>query len=254
MARNVFLLCCGPLLLVPGPAWSKTPFEAAQNFYESGRETEARRALEQELRMRPGNLEARYDLAVLLTHIGHRDAARALYKENLKHGWHLPSAVNLSVMQMKSGKRDKARDLLLAAARHFRSEAPPYYLLADMAARDGNIKQAGVYFRQALKADPLNGFAHLRYARFLAARKRFPLALKHGNRSVRLLPECAPCWQQLGSIQQQAGKPNQALSSYQHSAALRPGLAIRKSMIAVFEAMGKGERAAAMKRMLKSLP
>lgn len=254
MVNRNALLCCVGLLLLPGQAWSKAPFEAAQDFYESGQETEARRALEQELRLRPANLEARFNLAVLLTHIGHHDTARSLYEKNIGHGWHLPSAVNLSSMYVENGNSEKARELLLAAAKRFRSEAVPYYLLAEMAARDGNAKQAGTYFRQALKADALNGFAHLRYARFLASQKRFPLALKHGKRSIKLLPECAPCWQQLGSIQQQAGKLDEALASYQHSAALKPDKTIRERMIAVLEAMGENERASAMKHTLKPLP
>jgi len=254
MNRSILLLCCAGLLLLPGQAWSKTPFETAQAYYESGQETEARRALRQELRLRPGNLEARFDLAVLLVHIGHRDTAQMLYKKNLEHGRHLPSAVNLSAMYIESGNPEKARELLLSAARIFRTEAVPYYLLADMAARDGHTKQADSYFRNALRADALNGFAHLRYARFLSSQKRHTLALKHGQRALKLLPNCSLCWQQLGGIQQQADKLDQALASYQNSAALKPGKTIRKHMIAVLEAMGEDKRAAAMKHGLKALP
>jgi len=204
--------------------------------------------------MRPGNLEARYDLAVLLAHIDHHDAAQALYEKNLEHGWHLPSVVNLSATHAKSGERGKARDLLLAAAKRFRSEAVPLYLLAGMAAEDGDAKLADDYFRKSLKADALNGFAHLRYARFLSARKRHALALEHGQRAVKLLPKCAPCWRELGNIQEKAGRPDKALASYQRSVAISPDMALRKRIIAVLKATGKGERAAAMKRMLKPLP
>ena len=227
-----------------------TPFEAAQEYYESGQETEARRALKQELRLRPDNLEARFNLAVLLTHISHHDESKNLYEENLKHGWHLPTVVNLSAVHEINSERSKARDLLLAATRHFRFEAVPFYLLAEMDAADGNIKQADTYFRKALKADVLNGFAHLRYARFLSAQKRHALALKHGQRAVKLLSECAPCWREFGDIQKKAGEPDQALVAYQRSAALNPDMGLRKRIIAALEATGEDERAATMKKAI----
>jgi len=238
------------LLFLSGNGLCKTPFEAAQEYYESGQETEARRSLKQELRLRPDNLEARYNLAVLLSHIGHHDEARLLYEENLKRGRHLSTAVNLSAVHEKNSERSKARDLLLATTKHFRFEAVPYYLLAEMDAADGNIKQADTYFKKALKADVLNGFAHLRYARFLSALNRHALALKHGQRAVKLLSECAPCWRELGDIQKKAGKPDQALKAYQHSAALNPDLNLRKQIIAVLEAVGEDERAAAIKKAI----
>ncbi len=238
------------LLFLSGNGLCKTPFEAAQKFYESGQETEARRALKQELLLRSDNLEARYNLAVLLAHIGHHDEARLLYEENLKHGRHMPSAVNLSAIHVKNGERGKARDLLLAATKRFRFEAVPFYLLAEMDAEDGNIKQADIYFRKALKADTLNGFAHLRYARFLSSQNRYTLALKHGQRAVALLPECAPCWRELGDIQKKADRPDKALASYQRSAALNPDMALRKRIIAVLEAAGEDERAATMKQAI----
>ncbi len=246
-------LLCICLLLPAFPVWGKTPFEAAQGFYESGRETEARRALRQELRLRPHNLEARYDLAVLLADIGHREEARQLYEQNLRLGRHLPSAVNLSMMFLQEGREDEARKLLLDTARRFRAEAVPWYLLAEIAAGKGHNRQAEDYYQQALKADPLNGFAHLRYARFLASRKRYSSALRHARRASRLLPDCAPCWRTLGDIQQQAGHPRQALAAYQHSAALRPDRATRGRIIAVLESMGENERAAAMRQALKAL-
>jgi len=251
VSRYILLCIC---LLPAFPAWGKTPFEAAQTLYESGRETEARRALRQELRLRPRNLEARYDLAVLLADIGHRDEARKLYEQNLRLGRHLPSAINLSMMLLQEGREDEARKLLLDTARRFRAEAIPYYLLGDIAAGKGRIGQAEAYYQQALRADPLNGFAHLRYARFLAGRKRYSPALRHAMRASRLLPDCAPCWLMLGEIQQQAGHPRQALAAYQYSAALRPDKAVHGRIIAVLESMGENERAAAMHQALKTLP
>lgn len=225
-------------------------FEAAQQFLEAGKETEARRALAQELRMRPHNLDARYNLAVLLQRIGHADEAERLYEENLQRGPHLPSAVNLSAIHVGRNDTAKARGLLQKAAKQFRHEAVPRYLLAELSEAQGDRASAATFFREALKADPLNGFAHLRYARFLAKGKRRAQAVKHAKRAVKLLPECAPCWQIYGDIMRQGGNDKQALAAYQRAAALMPERAIRLRIIAALEGLGERDRAARMRRAL----
>jgi len=248
-AAKVILSAC--LCLVPAAAWAETHFEAAQRLLESGHETEARRALELELELRPNNLEARYNLAVLLARIGHRQEAVRLYRENMKRGRHLPSVVNLSAIYLKQGKRKEAVRLLQAASGTFRSEAVPWYLLAGIAEKEKQAKLADRYYRQSLKADRKNGFAHIRYARFLARHHRARAAAKHAASAVKLLPECAICFRISGDVFRQGGKKRQALIAYQKAAALAPDRDIRMDIIAMLETLGKHRRAARMKRALK---
>lgn len=228
----------------------QTPFSAAQRYYETGQETEARRALESELAARPGNLDARYNLAVLLTRIGHVDEARKLYEENMQHGWHLPTVVNLSALYSKSGEKKRARQLLQEAATHFPHEAVPWYLLAEMAFHDGHNAVARQDFEQAIHADSKNGYAHIRYARFLAAQGDIATALTQSTRAVALLPNIASCWMIHGDILKQAGKFDAALIAYQKSAALKPNGDIRKRIIAVLRKLGDNARAERMQQAL----
>jgi len=247
-SRIFFLVC---LCLIPAAAWAETHFEAAQRLLESGHETEARRALELELEVRPRNLEARYNLAVLLTRIGHKPAAIQLYRENIKHGKHLPTVVNLSALYRGQAKRKAATQLLKKATRTFRSEAVPWYLLASMAEREKHTPQADHDYRRALKADRKNGFAHIRYARFLAMHQHLKPAITHANRAVHLLPECAACFKIEGDIFRQNHAPKQALIAYQKAASLSPNRAIRLNIIAMLNALGEHRRANMMQQALK---
>jgi len=233
-------------------AWAETHFEAAQRLIESSQETEARRALELELKRRPNNLEARFNLAVLLTRIGHESEAIRLYRENMKHGKYLPSVANLSALYLKQGKKKAATRLLEKATRAFRSEAVPWYLLASIAEQEKKPQKADHNYRKALKADRKNGFAHIRYARFLASRHHLKTAVTHAERAVRLLPECAACFKIEGDILRQNHEPKRALIAYQKAASLSPNRAIRLNIIAMLSALGEHRRANIMQQALKA--
>jgi len=228
-----------------------TPFIAAQRYYEAGKETEARRALESELAIRPNNLDARYNLAVLLTRIGHKNEARKLYEDNMRRGWHLPTVVNLSVLYRQAGKAERAQRLLQQATKHFPNEAVPWYMLAETAFHDGHIAEARRDFEQAIRADPKNGYARIRYARFLAAQGDISRAIAQGSRAVALLPDVASCWMIDGDILSQGGKYDAALIAYQKSAALNPTLEVRTHIVAVLRKLGDNVRADHIEQALK---
>ena len=218
------------LLSFPLGGCADTHFEAAQHHLQDGQETEARRALELEIASRPNNLQARYNLAVLLERIGHDKDAAALYRENLKRGRHLASVVNLSAWLRRQGRTGEARKLLQQATQDYPAEAVPWYLLADMAQQNGNKQQAAGLFREAIKADDKNGYAHLRFARFLASSGDISKAVAQADQAVRLLPECAPCLDITGDIFSQAGKKRRALALWQRSIAIEPNDALRSKI------------------------
>ena len=219
------------LLFSTSAAWAETYFQSALKYIETGRETEARRALQREIAVRPRNLEARYDLAVLLERIGHDKQAAELYRENLRLGRHLPSVVNLSSFLRRHHKLNEAEALLRSATKKYRSEAVPWYLLAEIAAERHNLQSAEEDFRNALRADRKNGFAHLRYARFLAAEGRIKAAEKQARLSIQLLPDCAPCQRIAGDILMRAGEKRQALHAWQRSMALAPDVRLRDKIL-----------------------
>ncbi|MES0372190.1 MAG: tetratricopeptide repeat protein, partial [Mariprofundaceae bacterium] len=202
--------------------------EQAFKHLENGQWTEARRTFQSELIVHPKNLEARYNLALLLKRADHHNQELELYKKNMTYGWHLPTVVNLTTIYRANGETSQARELLKKAVKRFKNEATPAYLLADLVEMTGDIDSANSWYEHALRADPLNGFAHIRYARFLAERNRSELALKHANKAIRLQPECWSCLNILGDIQIRSKKENLALESYQKSLAIEPSSKTRQ--------------------------
>jgi len=206
---------------------ANTHLETAQQHLFNGQESRARHALELEISDHPNNLDARYNLAVLLERSGHEKKAAALYRENLEHHRHLPSMVNLSAWLRRQGQIDEARALLQQATQDYRSEAVPYYLLAEMSQQNGKNDQTASLYRKAIKVDKKNGYAHLRFARFLADTGDIDEAVAQANKAVRLLPLCASCLHIAGDILSRGGRDSQALALWQRSIAIAPDAGLR---------------------------
>lgn len=241
-----FLCCC-----LTSTAWAASYEEQAQRLEVESQWTEARRAWKSELIQHPNNFEARYRLAQLLEKSNHFDDAQALYEDNMQQGWHLATIIALYQRYQAKQQYDRSKALLQKAAKHFRHEATPWYLLADMALQKHDVKQAKINFQQALKADPLNAFAHLRYAEFLVSQRQNSQAIKHAEKSIRLQKTCAPCWRIYGNILKKSNKPHEALTAYQRSLAVKPDAPpTRQAMINVLHQLGDHERAKRMQQAL----
>jgi len=234
----------------PMDGFGKSDFQIAQQLIEQGRSTEARRALQSELRIHPRNLEARYDLAVLLEDIDHQTDALILYEKNLGLSWHLPSLINLAALLERYGKTGQARHWLEKATIKIRHEAAPWYLLAAMSEKKGHTGLAISQHQKAIKADPLNGFAWLRFATFQSRHKLADKGIKFAEKAVRLLPDCAPCWRSYGNIMRTTGHSNKALAAYQRSLAIRPDSQTRQQLITVLRSLGQTDRAERMQQAL----
>ncbi|MDQ6999099.1 MAG: hypothetical protein Q9M17_10335, partial [Mariprofundus sp.] len=209
-------------------AWAETFFQTSSRLIATGQISEARRALRSELRVRPENIEARYNLALLLQEIDHQSDALLLYKENLAMAWHLPSVVNLAQLLEMQGKKEEARQWLQQASKAIKFEAAPWYLLAKAAEKEGDMVSARALYDKAIKADPLNGFARLYRAEFKFHQQRDDHGLKDAAKAMGLLPRCAPCWSVYGEMLEAEGLHAQALGAYQRSQAIQPDDVTRK--------------------------
>lgn len=241
------------MLFIQAPARAETPFALSQKLIESGKLSEARRALESELWMRPNNIEARYNLAILLEDSGHQVDALHLYKKNLSISWHLPSLANLTSALKQSGKSAEAVEWLKKGTRKLRHEATPWYLLAMISEQNHQIVKAESQYKKALKADPLNGFAYLHYAQFQSNNNLADKGLKHARKATKLLPDCAPCWRKYGNILRTAEMNQKALDAYQQSLAINPDKKTRINLISTLRVLGDHQRADQMQRGLNNI-
>ncbi len=181
---------------------------------------------------------------------GHPADAQVLYEKNIQIGRHLNTTVALAKLYIKQGKRINAITLLKRTSKIFRHEAVPWYLLAELAIQDKHLQQALYYFKKSLKADPINAFAHLRYARFLSSQKKHLQAIKHAKKALRIKKTCAPCWRIYGDILRASNKPKDALQAYQHSLAIQPNSNTRQHLVDVLQQLGKHQRAKRMQQAL----
>ena len=226
--------------------------EKAYKHLKNSEWTEARRAFEAELITHPKNLDARYNLALLLKRADHLDQELKLYEQNMELGWHLPTVTNLSAVYVAKGDLQRAKALLEKASKRYRHEATPLYLLAELDESEGNATQAKKLYEKSLRADPLNGFAHIRYARFLKKQQQFDLALKHAIKAVRLQPTSASCLTITGDIQVQRKEYDDAVKSYQKSLGVQPNPETRQKLIDVLHLQGEHERANRMQKALNA--
>jgi len=231
-------------------AWAENYIKKASQFEQYQQWTEARRAWQSELIQHPQNLDARYHLAKILERAGHQLDAQALYEKNMQLGKHLATTIALYQIYLTQNKRLQTTILLKKATRQFKHEAVPWYLLAELSLQDKQLKQAQAYFYKSLKADPLNGFAHLRYAQFLSHQQKYHQAIVHAKKALRLKKTCASCWKIYGDILHAAKKPEAALQAYQHSLAMKPKHQTRQHMIDVLQELGEHQRARRMQQAL----
>jgi len=126
----------------------------------------------------------------------------------------------------------------------------PWYVLAELAIQDKQINKARQYFQKSLKADPMNGFAHLRYAQFFSHQKQDSQAIKHAKKALRIKTSCATCWRIYGDILQAAKQPQDALKAYQHSLAIQPNSDTRQHLIDILQQLGEHQRAKRMQQAL----
>jgi len=240
------------LTVSPLPGLANSMQQHALQLLEQGHIPEARRALQSELVLHPRNIEARYDLAVLLEDIGHHADALNLYKKNLSISWHLPSLINLAAGLQQQGKTERARQWLEQATRKIRHEAVPWYLLADLSEQASHNATATAQHQHAIKADPLNGFAWLRFAAFQSRHQQADHGLHHARKAIRLLPNCAPCWRIYGNILHRSGDHHAALNAYQRSLAIHPDNTTRQQLITTLRQLGQTERAQRMQEALNA--
>lgn len=248
--KTLTAICICFTICIPVASFANTPFEASEKLIAAGQITEARRALETELRIRPENLTARYNLAILLERIGDTGLASRLYRKNLSYSWHLPSLVNLSHILRSTNKTEQAKSLLAQASNKMKHESVPWYLLAEIADQSDNKQLAAQLHQQSIKADPLNGFAYLRYADFQSRHELSDLGIKYGKKALLKLKTCSPCWSKYGDILSRANKQSDALDAYQHSIAINPNTVTRQKIIDTLRKLGKNRRADQMQQGL----
>jgi tetratricopeptide (TPR) repeat protein len=161
----------------PPPAKAKRAFEKAQKYTDAGKPEEARRSLEEAIRLFPEYTEAYSNLGVLLVRTGKKEAALESFEKAMSLG--PESAIlrtNYAFVLKALGRRDDALKAAKRAVDLDASYARGQYMLGSMLAeRSETAEQAAVHLRRAAEEVPQ---AHLHLAQLL---------VRSGDRSGAIL-------------------------------------------------------------------
>jgi len=107
-----------------------------------------------------------------------------------------------------------------AEARHAPPQAIDYVIRADSEAATRHLGAAWADFRQAIRLDPHQELAYIRFGIWLDRAHRPAQGVAVLIQATRALPRSAGCWGLLGWLQYQAGQFEASLASSRHSEAL----------------------------------
>src|SRR5215813_14543358 len=148
MGLGRLLLWLGFLWLASGRLWSQSVGNAQEAlargtaFYRSGDFDGAIREYRAALALDPANFEARSNLGVALTHIGHYEEAIAVYRQALQNAPPAatnPLRTNLALAYYKSGQISEAASLFDEVRKQLPEDLQVTLLSADCYLRLGNL-------------------------------------------------------------------------------------------------------------------
>ncbi len=127
------------------------------------------RAIETQLRAKPGSLDLRYERALALDRLGRREAAQQVYEDVLKRDpQHFAARNNLALLRWNAGDREGGFLGYVELAQRHPENAIARANLGHLYARAGDRAQARTEYEAALRAEPDHAEAKRGLAALLA--------------------------------------------------------------------------------------
>jgi Flp pilus assembly protein TadD len=165
-------------------------------------------------RLRPGDPDTRYNLALCALRLGRAEEARAVLAENQGRAPdHLPTALALGEVRgelgrqaLAAGRTSEAREHFVAAAALRPRDPRPRHNLGNVLLELDAIEAALAAWREALTADPSFGESRRALALVLLRTGRAAEALTHLERLAREEPDRADVRAALAEARQAVGR------------------------------------------------
>ncbi|HVW20521.1 MAG TPA: tetratricopeptide repeat protein [Opitutaceae bacterium] len=201
---------------------------------EAGRLDEARRDLEEALRLNPDFAEAWLNLGTLEYDRRRFDAAIADAQQALRIQPRYPEAYyNLGTALHALRRNDEAAAAFAAAVQQNPDYAEAENNWGVALAESGSLDDARRHYRRALELDPAYAEAHNNLANALAAAGRTDEAIAEYDRALAAQPDYPEAERNLGLALEHASRWAEAIVHFRRAALLRPGDAVVRNDLGV---------------------
>ena len=190
----------------------------------NSRLADARKLLEQAVRLDPSFAAALYYLSDVAGSVGDTAAAEEYRRTLGTHLNRLPERLRLNYeadQARRAGDVDKAVALLEALVARYPDEVEAYVRLANTYARSDREKALATVAR-GVKALPNSGPLHNEYGYMFLASGRYPEAIRELETYTRLNPKEPNPYDSLGEAYLVSGQPQKALDTYARSLEIDP--------------------------------
>jgi protein O-mannosyl-transferase len=218
---------------------------AAQGHFD-----EAIGYFERDIRRRPNDANARFELASLYDKNHQLESAAAGYRKVLElNPKYLAAHLNLAAILERQGQLDEA-------IKHFNDwlDANPddskvHIRVGDLYIRQSDVRRAWVQYRTALAIDPRNAGAHKSLANCYIHLGQPDEAIEQFQSVIELTPNDAAAHNDLAVLLGRKGRQNEAKEHFEKAAALDPKNAeAHYNLGMIYYARGEGAEAAAQWR------
>ena len=198
-------------------------YDEALTLFVQDKEEEALALLEEELKVRPDNVDAREALGVIHDRAGrHQEAIKEMRKVLDANSDHLMANVNLSLYYMKIGDKATAEDYQASATRismerrMAEAKAQGKTLSGeDEASRVAKLEARIEKFKAIIEMDPTDVLGHFGAGKAYLDIKHYRNAAEHFEEVVKIQPDYSVAWANLGAAYAALGEKDKARTTFE---------------------------------------
>src|SRR5437763_396009 len=229
-------------------------FYLGEIYYNRGLNAEALTALERAVQLNPDNANAHYLMAFVLGDLGRHQDARAASKRAIQLNPPLARAqTNLSLERYNAERKSQERRQRLAPEPQVvEGNELAHYNLGLAFRQKGYYNEALREYRLALERGEDRRLTLQAMAELHLLKRDFAAALELYETLLREVPDSPKLWNERGVVLHQAGRPDEALASYQQAVEIDGKYALSWNNLGVLQAH-RGAAEAATDSLRKAL-
>lgn len=183
---------------------------------------DAKKYFEESIRLNPKNLNASFELAVILSRSGKFDEAVSICKNIIKDYPYSTSAYNfLGIIYAENEDYNEAITLLSYSLKLNPYDSFAYYTLGNILVNYGKFDEASMCYNEAVRLDPLNTNILNQCAKFYAQQGKYDDSINFLKKSIAVLAN-SEAYVLLGNVYSDIDKYEESIASYQKALEINP--------------------------------